>query len=122
MIQAGAVRLSAHGGHAKTSAMATRGAIRPTVAFEPLAGFVVIMENRVRQVDGHGGYLLGHRYRALCPLCQVYNWVFPPTGLRFIWDGGDIFWTCDDLTEWQPLSPSAQLPGFSDAFNAAAPE
>jgi hypothetical protein len=42
--------------------------------------------------------------------------------LRFIWDGGDIFWTCDDLTEWQPLSPSAQLPGFSDAFNAAAPE
>jgi Family of unknown function (DUF6065) len=49
-------------------------------------------------------------------------WVFPPAGLRFIWDGADIFWTCDDLTGWEPLSPSAQLPGFSDAFDTAAPE
>ena len=49
-------------------------------------------------------------------------WVFPPTGLRFIWDGSDIFWTCDLMTEWEPLSPSAQLPGFADAFDAAAPD
>src|SRR5450432_1464097 len=49
-------------------------------------------------------------------------WVFPPTGLRFIWDGADIFWTCDDLDDWEPLSPSAQLPGFSAAFDGAAPE
>jgi hypothetical protein len=48
-------------------------------------------------------------------------WVFPPTGLRFIWDGADIFWTCDTMDDWEPLSPSAQLPGFSDAFDAAAP-
>jgi hypothetical protein len=48
-------------------------------------------------------------------------WVFPPTGLRFIWDGADIFWTCDDLDDWEPLAPSAQLPGFTTAFDAAAP-
>jgi hypothetical protein len=49
-------------------------------------------------------------------------WIFPPTGLRFIWDGSDIFWNCDEMTDWEPLSPSAQLPGFSEAFDAAAPE
>ena len=48
-------------------------------------------------------------------------WVFPPVGLRFFWDGSDIFWTCDALENWEPLSPSAQLPGFSAAFDAAAP-
>jgi hypothetical protein len=41
--------------------------------------------------------------------------------LRFIWDGADIFWTCDESDDWEPLSPSAQLPGFSAAFDAAAP-
>jgi hypothetical protein len=49
-------------------------------------------------------------------------WVFPPTGMRFIWDGADIFWNCDDMMDWEPLSPSAQLPGFSEAFDAAAPD
>ncbi len=49
-------------------------------------------------------------------------WIFPPTGLRFIWDGSDIFWMCDGMDDWEPLSPSAQLPGFSDAFDAAAPK
>jgi Family of unknown function (DUF6065) len=49
-------------------------------------------------------------------------WVFPPAGLRFIWDGADIFWACDELDEWQPLSPSGQLPGFADAFDTAAPK
>jgi hypothetical protein len=49
-------------------------------------------------------------------------WVFPPTGMRFIWDGADIFWHCDGMSDWEPLSPSAQLPGFSEAFDAGAPE
>jgi hypothetical protein len=49
-------------------------------------------------------------------------WVFPPVGMSFVWDGADIFWTCDDLNDWEPLSPSAQLPGFSEAFDIAAPE
>lgn len=48
-------------------------------------------------------------------------WIFPPAGLRFIWDGADIFWNCDEMADWEPLSPSAQLPGFAEAFDAAAP-
>ena len=32
-------------------------------------------------------------------------WVFPPIGMRFIWDGEEIFWTqYDELTDWEPLS------------------
>lgn len=64
-----------------------------------------------------------YRYCEAVTAAAGYGWwVFPPTGLRFIWDGADIFWTCDDLDDWEPLSPSAQLPGFSAAFDAAAPE
>jgi hypothetical protein len=63
-----------------------------------------------------------YRYCEAVTAAAGYGWwVFPPTGLRFIWDGADIFWTCDALDDWEPLSPSAQLPGFSDAFDAAAP-
>jgi hypothetical protein len=49
-------------------------------------------------------------------------WVFPPIGMRFIWDGADIFWHCDGMEAWEPLSPSAQLPGFTEAFDAAVPD
>jgi hypothetical protein len=64
-----------------------------------------------------------YRYCEAVTAAAGYGWwVFPPTGMRFIWDGADIFWTCDDLTDWEPLSPSAQLPGFSAAFDAAAPK
>jgi hypothetical protein len=63
-----------------------------------------------------------YRYCEAVTAASGYGWwVFPPIGLRFIWDGADIFWTCDDLDNWGPLSPSAQLPGFSAAFDAAAP-
>jgi hypothetical protein len=63
-----------------------------------------------------------YRYCEAVTAASGYGWwVFPPIGLRFIWDGADIFWTCDELQDWEPLSPSAQLPGFSDAFDAAAP-
>ena len=64
-----------------------------------------------------------YRYCEAVTAAAGYGWwVFPPTGLRFIWDGADIFWMCDGMEEWEPLSPSAQLPGFSDAFDDAAPE
>ncbi len=63
-----------------------------------------------------------YRYCEAVTAAAGYGWwIFPPTGLRFIWDGADIFWTCDALDDWEPLSPSAQYPGFSDAFDAAAP-
>lgn len=64
-----------------------------------------------------------YRYCEAVTAAAGYGWwAFPPTGLRFIWDGADIFWICDGMDEWEPLSPSAQLPGFEEAFDDAAPE
>jgi hypothetical protein len=49
-------------------------------------------------------------------------WLFPPTDLRVMWDGHDIFWLHDSFDEWLPLLPSAQFPWFSKRFDEAAPE
>ncbi len=45
-------------------------------------------------------------------------WVFPPIDLTLMWDGDSIFWLYQD--EWLALT-TAQFPGFSRAFDAAAP-
>jgi hypothetical protein len=42
--------------------------------------------------------------------------------LQLIWDGHDIFWYFDGAPDWLPLSPAAQFPDFSDAFDNAAPK
>jgi hypothetical protein len=39
-----------------------------------------------------------------------------------LWDGTDIFWQYDGVSDWLPLMPSAQFPGFAAQFNAAAPQ
>lgn len=49
-------------------------------------------------------------------------WIFPPMDIQILWDGADIFWHYDGAEDWLKLTPSAQLPGFSDQFDAAAPE
>jgi uncharacterized protein DUF6065 len=41
--------------------------------------------------------------------------------LQLIWDGHDIFWHFEGAPDWMPLSPAAQFPDFSQAFNEAAP-
>ena len=48
-------------------------------------------------------------------------WVFAPMDLQLIWDGYDIFWYFDGAPDWMALSPSAQFPDFSRAFDDAAP-
>ncbi len=48
-------------------------------------------------------------------------WAFPPIDLMLLWDGTDIFWQCEGFTDWMPLMPSAQFPGFAAQFNTAAP-
>ncbi|MEJ0016766.1 MAG: DUF6065 family protein [Acetobacteraceae bacterium] len=48
-------------------------------------------------------------------------WLFPPTDLRFVWDGHDIFWQCTGAEDWLPLAPSAQFPDFAARFDAQAP-
>ena len=48
-------------------------------------------------------------------------WVFAPMDLQLIWDGYDIFWYFDGAPDWMALSPSAQFPDFSRAFDDAVP-
>jgi hypothetical protein len=46
-------------------------------------------------------------------------WAFPPIDLMLLWDGTDIFWQYEGVSDWLPLMPSAQFPGFAAQFNAA---
>jgi Family of unknown function (DUF6065) len=93
----------------------------------PIARFYRLMEQArppMRADRSAAGTLPTRAYRyceAVTSATGYGWWVFPPAGLRFIWDGADIFWICEGMDDWEPLSPSAQLPGFSDAFDAAAP-
>lgn len=48
-------------------------------------------------------------------------WLFPPIGLDLLWDGSDIFWRCDEASDWMPLLPSAQLPDYAAEFDSVAP-
>ena len=53
-------------------------------------------------------------------------WIFPPMTFRLVWDGERVFWSEGEDFEWRPLtnsdSGSVQFPGYSDVFNASAPE
>ena len=95
---------------------------------QPIARFYRLIEQArppMRADRSAAGTLSTRAYRyceAVTAAAGYGWWVFPPIGLRFIWDGADIFWTCDSLDDWEPLSPSAQLPGFSSAFDTSAPE
>ena len=95
--------------------------------FAPIARFYRLMDETrpPRRADRSAAGTLPTRAYRYCEAVTAAAgfgwWVFPPTGMRFLWDGADIFWTLDGIDDWQPLSPSAQLPGFSDAFDEAAP-
>jgi hypothetical protein len=53
---------------------------------------------------------------------SAFGWyIFPPTEFSLLWDGADIFWNVDPMPGWMPLG-AAQFPGFSAAFDAAAPD
>src|SRR3984885_4423510 len=48
-------------------------------------------------------------------------WAFPPIDLMLLWDGTEIFWQYEGGSDWLPLMPAAQFPGFAARFNAGAP-
>jgi Family of unknown function (DUF6065) len=48
-------------------------------------------------------------------------WVFPALDIELLWDGSDIFWRCDQVPDWMPLLPSAQMPDYAAEFDAVAP-
>ncbi len=51
-----------------------------------------------------------------------FGWyVFAPMDFSLMWDGADVFWTCDLLDDWVRLE-AAQLPDMAATFDAAAPE
>ncbi|MGE0223321.1 MAG: DUF6065 family protein [Acetobacteraceae bacterium] len=62
------------------------------------------------------------RYCQAVTSASAYGWwVFPPLDIQVMWDGHDIFWHYDGATDWLPLLPSAQLPGFAGQFDATVP-
>ena len=52
-------------------------------------------------------------------------WVFCPITMGLRWDGERVFWSYEDLDDWQPLSGtesgSVQFPDLADHFDAIAP-
>lgn len=64
-----------------------------------------------------------YRYCDAITSASAFGWyVFAPMELRLIWDGADLFWHYAGAADWLPLQPSAQFPGQSARFDAAAPE
>jgi hypothetical protein len=71
-----------------------------------------------------GGTLPTRAYRyceAVTSATSFGWWAFPPIDLMLLWDGTDIFWQYEGISNWLPLMPSAQFPDFVARFNAAAP-
>ncbi len=63
-----------------------------------------------------------YRYCEAIAAASSYGWyLFPPINFSLVWDGSGVLWTYEGVDEWYPLR-SAQLPGFSDYFDANAPD
>lgn len=63
-----------------------------------------------------------YRYCEALTTATGYGWwAFPPMDCQLIWDGQDVYWYYDGAPDWMPLSPAAQFPEFSQAFDSAAP-
>lgn len=63
------------------------------------------------------------RYCEALTTASALGWyVFSPMDFSLYWDGSETHWTFDGAdSKWFPLG-SAQLPGFSQTFDAGAPE
>lgn len=94
---------------------------------DPIVRFYRLID-RVRPPQRADRSAAGTLPTRACRYCEAVTsatafgwWAFPPTDLMLLWDGTDIFWRCDGISDWLPLMPSAQFPGFAAQFNAAAP-
>jgi hypothetical protein len=64
----------------------------------------------------------GFQYCEALRSASSFGWyVFPPIDFTLQWDGAEIIWTYRGARAWYPLT-SAQFPGFSAAFDRAAPK
>lgn len=97
------------------------GEFGPMVRFHRLIGQARLPE----RADRAAGGLLPTRAFRFCEAvttASAFGWyVFPPISFSLHWDGQDVVWTYDGADAWYPLG-RAQFPGFSAAFDEAAPE
>ena len=64
----------------------------------------------------------GFQYCEALRSASSFGWyVFPPIDFTLQWDGSQVIWTYRGAKAWHPLT-SAQFPGFSAAFDRAAPK
>jgi len=62
------------------------------------------------------------RYCEAITSASGFGWyIFLPMSFKVMWDGHDILWTYDGVSEWLPLSGAAQYPNFSSHFDEHAP-
>jgi len=65
----------------------------------------------------------GFRYCEPVRTASGFGWyVYLPMDFWLLWDGAEVLWTVDGGDNWHPLAEAIQYPGFSSAFDAAAPE
>ena len=64
----------------------------------------------------------GFQYCEALRAASAFGWyVFPPIDFTLQSDGSEVIWTYRGADAWYPLT-SAQFPGYSEAFDALAPE
>lgn len=65
----------------------------------------------------------GFRYCEPVRTASGFGWyVYLPLEFWLLWDGAEVQWTIDGGAHWHPLAGAIQYPGFSDRFDAAAPD
>jgi len=94
---------------------------------DPLAKFYGLIEQArppQRADRSAAGTLPTRAYRycqAVTSATEFGWWAFSPLDMMLLWDGADIFWQSRDGSDWLPLTPSAQFPGFASQFNDIVP-
>jgi hypothetical protein len=62
------------------------------------------------------------RYCEAITSASAFGWYFfPPLGFSLLWDGFDVMWKYEGEETWLSLR-SAQFPGYSELFDAVAPD
>jgi hypothetical protein len=64
----------------------------------------------------------GFQYCEALRAASSFGWyAFVPIDFTIQWDGSQVIWTYDGVTDWYPLT-TAQFPGYQTTFNRVAPK
>jgi hypothetical protein len=92
----------------------------------PLASFfrMVPSARLPQRADRAAGGTMPTRAFRFCEAlttASAFGWyVFPPIGFKLMWDGSEVIWTYEGVTDWYPLT-AAQFPDFAGYFDRLAP-